>query len=149
MATLTTSSPQRTETGRFLRFMTVGASGTVLDFLALAIFKEAFLLPTVLANTLAFSIGLVNNFTWNRLWTFSDTQGGSVRKQFLQFALISLVGLLLNNLIVLSLETPLDTLFGSQGYGYLPAKVIATGIIFFWNFSANRLWTFNPERIAA
>lgn len=144
MATLTTT-PQRTETGRFLRFLTVGASGTVLDFLTLTLLKEAFLLPTLIANTIAFCVGLVNNFTWNRLWTFSDVRNGSLTRQFMQFAAISIIGLTLNNVIITVLETPFGTLFGLEDYGYLPAKLVATGIVFFWNFAANRYWTFNTK----
>lgn len=131
------------EIGRLLRFMTVGISGTVLDFTVLTLLKEIFLWPTLLANTFSFGLGVINNFTWNRLWTFSDAQHSNIARQFMQFFVISVIGVLLNNLIVLSLEHPFDSLLGVDGYGYLPAKVIATGIVFFWNFGANRYWTFN------
>ena len=58
---------------RFTRFLTVGAVGTFLDFSLLALLK--FLgFPTLFANSLSFSAGVVNNFTWNRLWTFADAK---------------------------------------------------------------------------
>lgn len=133
------------ELSKMLRFMTVGLSGTILDFAVLTVLKEVFIFPTLIANTLSFSAGLLNNFTWNRLWTFSDVQRGNLMRQFLQFASISMVGLLLNNWIMLQLEAPLDELLGLDGYGYLPAKVIATGIVFIWNYNANRHWTFKSE----
>lgn len=129
------------ETSRMLRFMTVGLSGTLVDFAALALLKEVVLLPTLLANTLSFSAGLVNNFTWNRLWTFADARNDNITRQFIQFASVSLVGLLMNNLILLLLENPLDAIIGN--YGYIPAKIIATGLVFVWNFTANRYWTFH------
>ena len=132
---------KQSEAGRVLRFMAVGASGTLVDFVVLMLLKEVFLLPTLLANTLSFSVGMVNNFTWNRLWTFADTSHENVARQFLQFAAVSLVGLLLNTLIVLLLEDPFSALIAT--YGYIPAKVIATGVVFVWNFVANRYWTFN------
>lgn len=131
---------------RLLRFMIVGASGTLLDFMTLTLLKEVVLLPTVLANAASFSVGVVNNYTWNRRWTFDDARQRPIRTQFLQFVTVSVVGLLLNTLLVLALEAPLGTLFGVAAYGYLPAKVIATGIVFLWNFTANRLWTFNTFR---
>ncbi|NDJ86303.1 MAG: GtrA family protein [Chloroflexi bacterium] len=142
MANITIET-QRSETGRLLRFMAVGLSGTMVDFTLLTLLKEAFLLPTLVANTLSFSAGLTNNFTWNRLWTFADARSDNIIQQFLQFATVSIIGLVLNNLIVLSLEAPLDTLLGTAGYGYLPAKVCAAGFVFLWNFTANRYWTFN------
>jgi putative flippase GtrA len=95
---------------RFSRFLTVGAVGTLLDFSLLTLLKLAGP-PTVLANSLSFTAGLLNNFTLNRLWTFQDRQT-DWRRQFAQFTLVSLVGLALNNFIVLSLENALGALFG-------------------------------------
>ena len=144
MATLQITRPPN-EVERLLRFVAVGGSGTVIDFLILTIGKEFFLLTTLLANTLGFCAGLVNNFTWNRAWTFADRRSDNVSKQFMQFFVVSFIGLTLNNLIVWSLESPLDGLFGSAGYGYIPAKVFATIIVVFWNFNANRMWTFKAQ----
>jgi putative flippase GtrA len=48
------------ELGRFARFLTVGAAGTLLDFGLLSLLK-AFGLPTLIANSLSFSVGVANN----------------------------------------------------------------------------------------
>ena len=133
------------ELRHFTRFLVVGALGTFLDFSLLSLLK-AFGFPTLLANSLSFSAGVANNFTFNRLWTFADAKGADWRKQLAQFLLVSLVGLALNNAIVLLLEIPLGQLLGQPDYGYLPAKVIATGVVVFWNYFANRYWTFNNKQ---
>jgi putative flippase GtrA len=112
-----------------------------LDFSLLTLLKLAGL-PTLLANSLSFTAGLVNNFTWNRLWTFGDVIQPDWRRQLVQFTAVSLVGLALNNLIVLSLEGIFGTMLGQPDWGYLPAKVIATGAVVFWNYFANRMWIF-------
>jgi putative flippase GtrA len=130
---------------RFTRFLTVGAVGTFLDFSLLSLLK-ALGLPTLIANSASFTAGVVNNFTWNRLWTFADAKQADWQRQLAQFILVSLVGLALNNAIILLLEVPLGSLLGQPDYGYLPAKVIATGVVVFWNYFANRYWTFRPER---
>lgn len=140
MTSLTASLPKQ-EVTRFARFLTVGAVGTILDFSILTALKLAGI-PTLFANSLSFTAGLLNNFTWNRLWTFGDTLDADWRRQLAQFTLVSLVGLALNNLIVLSLEGALGTILGQPQWGYLPAKVIATGAVVFWNYFANRKWTF-------
>ena len=140
MATISTPLPKQ-EVTRFGRFLTVGAVGTLLDLSILTFLKLAGM-PTLFANSLSFTAGLVNNFTWNRLWTFNDTVNADWRKQLAQFTLVSLVGLALNNLIVLSLEGVLGAALGQPQWGYLPAKVIATGVVVFWNYFANRTWTF-------
>jgi len=133
------------ELGRFTRFLTVGAVGTFLDFSLLTLLKTLGL-PTLLANSLSFTAGVINNLTWNRLWTFAYSKESDWRVQFASFALVSLIGLGLNNLIVFSLENPLGQLLGQLDYGYLPAKVIATGMVVFWNYFANRTWTFRKNK---
>ena len=129
------------ELERFARILAVGSVGTLLDFSLLSALKLAGL-PTLFANSFSFTAGLVNNFTWNRLWTFGDAAHISWRKQLIQFTTVSLVGLVLSNIIVLSLESILGNILGQPEWGFLPAKVIATGVVVFWNYFANRMWTF-------
>lgn len=126
---------------RFVRFLTVGALGTFLDFSLLALLKSAGL-ATLPANSLSFLAGLTNNFVLNRRWTFRDSIDLDWKKQLAAFFMISLAGLILNNLILLALEQGLEYLFGQPGWGYLPAKAAATGVVVFWNYFANRFWTF-------
>ncbi|MBN2387540.1 MAG: GtrA family protein [Anaerolineales bacterium] len=132
------------ELTRFLRFLAVGALGTLLDFGLLTTLKRAGV-PTLAANTLSFSAGVINNFVLNRRWTFGDAPQSRWTAQFVPFALVSLVGLVLNSGIVLLLEVPFGTLLGGSEWGYLPAKALATGVVVFWNYCANRLWTFRPQ----
>lgn len=126
---------------RFARFLTVGALGTFLDFGLLTVLKMIGL-PTLPANSLSFTAGVVNNFALNSRWTFADRRAGNWRAQFVQFLLVSLVGLAINNAIVILLEAPLGAWIGDAAWGYAPAKVIATGVVVFWNYFANRNWTF-------
>ena len=129
------------EIQRFSRFLAVGAVGTFLDFSLLTLLKLAGL-PTLFANTFSFTAGLINNFTWNRLWTFQDAPPTDWRRQLVQFTAVSLIGLALNNIIVLSLEELLGVMLGQPEWGFLPAKAVATGAVVFWNYFANRKWTF-------
>lgn len=127
---------------RFLKFALVGLSGTFLDFGVLVGLKEILDLGTLLANSLAFSTGVINNFTWNRVWTYADARQKRMWLQLMQFFVVSIVGVTLNNAIVLWLEQPLGELLHLASSGYLPAKILATGLVVFWNFLANRYWTF-------
>jgi putative flippase GtrA len=135
-----TRSPELT---RFTRFLVVGTLGTLLDFGVLTLLKLAGL-PTLVAATLGFLVGLTSNYLLNSRWTFAQA-GHAGWRQFARFACVSLVGLALNDLIVLGLESPLGQLTGDPSLGYLPAKAFATGIVLFWNYFANRLWTFRTR----
>ncbi len=141
MINTTTKTSQTNELARMARFMSVGALGTILDFGLLTLLKLNGW-ATLPANSLSFTAGLLNNFTWNRLWTFGDVACASWQRQFPRFVLVSLAGLAFNNLIVLGLEQVISTLTGQDSWAYLPAKVCATGMVVFWNYFANRMWTF-------
>jgi len=131
------------ESRRFLRFLTVGAGGTIIDFSMLS-FLKLLGLSTLPANTLSFLAGVFNNFVWNRLWTFSEARGQRWNNQFISFVTVSLIGLLLNNTLMLLLEAPFESWIGY--WGYIPSKAFATGIVVFWNYFANRFWTFRAKR---
>ena len=134
--------PALRERQRVGRFLVVGASGTVLDFVLLTLLK-ALGLATLPANTLSFSAGIVNNFLLNRWWTYADARAKPVGVQFGQFALVSLIGLLLNNGIMLLLDAPISNLLSGATWSYMLAKILATAVVIVWNFVANRYWTFN------
>jgi hypothetical protein len=69
--------------------------------------------------------------------------------QLPQFALVSIIGLILNNLILGFTTGPFDRLIDTVGLysdvldGYVPAKILATIVVLFWNFFINRFWTYS------
>jgi len=140
---------RKKEIKRFARFLVVGLSGTILDFAILTALKMLVGMATLPANVISYSAGVINNFTLNRLWTFSEARDNQWYVQFWKFVLINVGAVALNSLIVLALEKPLGVLLHNPEQGYLPAKVVATGIVFFYNFMANRLWTFREVGRAA
>jgi putative flippase GtrA len=119
--------------------LVVGAGGTIIDFALLSLLKLLGL-PTLPANTLSYLAGVINNFYWNRRWTFSENRERPWNKQFVQFLVVSLVGLLINDGLIVLLEAPFNLWVGR--WGYLPAKAAATLVVVFWNYCANRFWTF-------
>lgn len=130
----------RKEMGRFLRFSVVGTVGAVVDFGILNLLILLCGLAKVWANTCSFSAAVCSNFLWNRLWTYPETRGDPILRQLTQFALVNVIGLGINQGIFLSLDR---WAFGGWGpLGYNLAKVIATGIVLFWNFGVNRFWTY-------
>ena len=146
------------EITRFLKFSVVGTLGTVIDFSTLNLLILTFGFSKVLANTCSFTVAVVSNFIWNRLWTFPESKDRPIAPLLAQFVLVNIGGLLLNQAIFLSLDAwvlgeagamaaPMATLALNIGLAhyrlaYNLSKAIATIIVLFWNFGANRLWTF-------
>ena len=150
------------EAERFTKFLFVGTWGFIVDFGTLTFLVEVVELPRlvaentqfsatvglVLANTISFTLAVISNFTLNRYWTYPESRSKRKRVQLPQFTLVSVIGLAINNLI-LALTTPLfDQLLSllpiSVGLGgYIPAKMLATIVVLFWNFFVNRYWTYS------
>ena len=121
------------------------------------------------ATTIAFIAAVISNFTWNRIWTYPDSRSKSMRRQLVLFAFISFVGWL-GRTIWISLafhwlgETLMPTLlpiihlfrptyipsYTAEGkIGTLIAQLIGVIVVMFWNYIANRMWTYNDINTAA
>ena len=129
------------EVTRFVKFSIVGAIGAVIDFALLNLLRGVFGWPLFWANTVSVSVAILSNFTWNRFWTYPESRTRKKRKQLPQFVLINIVGLLINNLIVVGLDALLVPYIG-EPWSYNLAKAVAIGVVLFWNFGINRLWTY-------
>jgi putative flippase GtrA len=129
------------EFSRFVKFSLVGALGAVIDFGLLNLMKGVFGWPLIWANTFSVSVAIVSNFTWNRLWTYPESRSRKKRTQLPQFTAVNIVGLLINNLIVVGLDYILQSHVG-EPWSYNLAKAVAIGVVLFWNFGINRLWTY-------
>jgi putative flippase GtrA len=125
-----------------LRFMTVGAVGTVIDIVLFATLRVGLGIPALLANTVSYGSGTVNNYVLHRRWTFADGPSKAIRVQFAQFIVVSLSALVVNNLLLLLLEPGFDRLFASSEVGELCTKVCAMSAGMCLSFLANHLWTF-------
>jgi putative flippase GtrA len=112
------------------RFLVVGLGNTALSFIAyrLLLAVGAWYL---LAAPLAFAVGAVNGFVFNRRWTFGarDTTRARVLYVAVQGA-----GALSTSLLVL--------LFVRLGLGKVGAYVVAIPPVTLSTFVANRVWAF-------
>ena len=139
-----TTGLRRVEGVRFCRFAVVGAIGAVVDFSLLNLGIQVLGLGKWLANTVSFTAAVASNFTWNRLWTYPETRGQPLGRQAGQFFLVNLAGYVINQAVFLSLDRYVFTDWGAWGYNL--AKALAIGVVLFWNFGVNRVWTYRNVR---
>jgi len=126
---------------KFIKFAVVGFTGLFVDFGITWLTKEKLRIPKYVANAIGFSSAATTNYFLNRIWTFESTNP-EIMLEYGEFLLISLIGLLLNTLILYLVVCKLKIKF------YI-AKIFAIGMVTVWNFFANVLFTFNPERLTA
>ena len=133
---------------RYVKFGIVGASGTVVNLVVLYLGRE-YIFRSLEANdskpylslALAIAVATLNNFTWNRLWTWADRGATEASHavspplvlQFGEYALASWFGIALQYGL---------TLWLSSGMHYMLANSIAIVIASVSNFLANDKWTF-------
>jgi putative flippase GtrA len=139
----------RKEVKRFVKFAIVGAAGSITDFAVLNLLIQFAGFHLAVANTCSFVAAVMQNFALNRVWTFPESRGRHASGQLAQFAMVSLVGYGINQLVFLTLHHLWDDYwmahFGADtGFtvSYNVAKLFAIGVVLFWNFTANRLWTY-------
>lgn len=108
-------------------------------------------LAPAMAGTVSFIAAIISNFLWNRYWTYPDSRSKSRRRQFVMFFIVSLAGILIRIPIITLLHRPLTSLFGmvpilvpyAARLGENAALAISVVVVMFWNFFANRYWTYN------
>lgn len=128
---------------QFTKFGMIGLSNTVIDFTLLNLLHLVLKVPVLPANTVSFSCAVINSFVWNKYWTFQDKQTRNIAGQFIQFVIVSAIGLGFNNGIMY--------LAGSYLGGFSPlqlnlAKLAASTVSMLWNFIAYKTVVFRPTR---
>ncbi|MEI6477600.1 MAG: GtrA family protein [bacterium] len=120
-----------------LKFGLVGGISTAIDFLFLNFFT--FLgLNIFWAIFFSYLLGSVNGYLLNNKWTYGHLEMPSTVSGFLQYATVSFIGLGLTELIVYAFYSELHL-------GVNASKLLAVAIVFFWNFLANRMFTFKVK----
>ncbi len=119
---------------KFLKFCVVGFSGMVVDFGVTWLCKEKFGWNKYISNSLGFILAATNNYLWNRLWTFQSTNT-NIPIEYGKFFLISVIGLIINNLTIYLLH-------GKLKWNFYLAKIFAIGVVTIWNFTMNYFFTF-------
>ncbi len=118
---------------QFVTFFGVGVLATITDWGTFFVLGRFFGLPNVYAALIAYCCGGVLSYTLNRMHTFASDR--SHFEAGWRFAAVMAVGFTLTGFFVWFFAERLD----------LPpmvARVLSTGIVFFWNYAAHKLWTF-------
>lgn len=132
---------------QFVRYVFVGGAATVVDWGSSAlIFFFVFDSVTkyaILSNAAGFVLGLLTNFFISTVWVFNESKVKSKAAEFLGFAAIGLVGLLITLGITKLFEI---TLADATRLFQILAKAVSTAISFFWNFFARKYLLYNKKR---
>jgi putative flippase GtrA len=96
-------------------------------------------------NIISVSVAIINSYIWNKFWSFGEknTDESVVRKQFFQFVTVSVIGLILNTLVVDILNNRIGSPVGIETEKWLViSKAIASVIVLIWNFIGYKFFVF-------
>ncbi len=122
---------------QFMKFCVVGTTGLLVDMTILCLLADPrFLALNVsLSKVCAAEVAMINNFTWNEIWTFrpSVTRRGhkqGLLRRFLLFNVICAVGVGLAILL-------LYLFYIGLSWNLYLSNLLAIIVVTFWNFGLN------------
>ena len=102
--------------------------------------------PVIPSTLFGFCLGGVTSYLLNRRHTFvSDRPHAEAGWRFVTVTAVGfcLTWLMMSFLMRWAVSGVLVALLG--GKFYLAAQAVTTGAVMFWNFGANRMWTFRAQ----
>lgn len=118
-------------TRQFLKFALVGFASLAVEYLFLGYFLQALSMDYLLATTIAFIISIVVNYILSMKYVFSHKEGMSRKREFTIFAVLSAIGLGLNDLYMFIGVSLLNV-------GTMAMKLISTFFVTWYNYFSRR-----------
>jgi len=117
----------------FFRYIIVGGFGAVVHVGIIFLLVEFIKLSPLVSSVIGFVFVLIISFLLNKHWTFQIKV--NQKFQFTKYLIVSLIGLLLNTLIIF---ITVNVLNWSYEYGV----IIMVIVVALNNFILNQFWTF-------
>ncbi|ANE22365.1 sugar translocase [Denitrobacterium detoxificans] len=118
---------------QFMKFGVVGVIAFVIDYGLLALLTEVFSVNYLVSATISFTVSVIFNYVASMRYVFTHKEDMSRRREFVIFVILSVIGLLINNLCMWA---------GVELFGihYLITKIVATAIVMVWNFVTRKIF---------
>jgi len=124
---------------QLFRYLWVGGFAFIIDYGSLFVLTDFFHVDYLFSAAISFILGLVVNYILSTMWVFSESRLNNKWAEFVAFATIGIVGLVLNEIIMyICCE-----IFGIY---YMISKLCSTGVVFFWNFFARKIALFTKPQ---
>lgn len=122
---------------QFGRFLSAGVFATAAHYAVLIGLVQFLDIDPVIASVFGFGTGAMVNYYVNYHYTFNSTHPHTTTLP--RFLIVALIGMIMNT-------TAMAIQVKTLGFHYLMAQVVATIFVVMWNFTGNRLWTFDHRR---
>lgn len=127
----------RLEAPRVGKFLTVGASGVVVNSVVLLLVASH--LPVLLASAIATEVAIIYCYLGHEMWTFRHENDGLSLRRFRNYNGLALVGLIIT-------AVTLQVLVVVSDLPLLIANLFAIAAATVWNFTLSHRWAFKSSR---
>lgn len=129
------------------KFGCVGAANFAVDIgilnLLIFIFGTAVGVAYIVFKVISFTFAVTNSYIWNKIWTFKKTDTKETGKEFGQFIMISVIGLILNAAVAGFLVIVIGPLGGIKVKTWASVSAAVASIcVMAWNFVGYKFWVF-------
>jgi putative flippase GtrA len=121
---------------KITKYFFISVIATVTDIIFLYIFTEIINIFYLLSAIFSYIIGMFIAYLGNRKYTFKNNKNKKEIHKFIDFSVISIIGLVLN-IILLKIFTE------DFGIWYIYSKIIAVILIFFIKYIGHKKIVFN------
>ena len=122
---------------QFLSYFCVGGCAALVEWIGFSLMEYLLDVPYLLATGLAFILSTTVNWILGRIFTFRDSVYQERRtEEFVLVFFVSSIGLVFNMLLMYLF---VDIVGMDTNIMKTIAKIIATGIVFIWNFLSRKL----------
>jgi putative flippase GtrA len=119
---------------QFCMFTGVGAIGTLAHYTVLVTGVELLGISVLTSTLIGSIVGALVNYVLNYKFTFNSQQPHHIAVT--KFLIVAGIGVVLNFCFMY-----LGTSF--LAVPYISAQILSTGLTLLWNYTINRVWTFN------
>ena len=118
---------------QLMKFGVVGFIAFLIDYGLLAFCTEILHITYLVSATIGFTVSVVFNYLASMRYVFTHKEEMSRRREFIIFVVLSIVGLVINNVILWAGVELLHV-------HYLIVKIFATAVVMAWNFVTRKIF---------
>lgn len=116
---------------RFIKFGIVGATGFVVNFIFLRVFRGLGL-SELLVWLFATELAIINNYVFNNIWTFKDSEIKGLKATILKFLQFNLTSA--GALVIQSIAGPLGVKLVGEKYDFIVLAVVVLFLVLPYNY---------------
>jgi len=125
--------PRRTSI-QLIKYVGVGGAAALVEWTSFALLVGPARIYYLVAVVISFLVATAVNYVLSGRYVFTRGRHPA-HKELVLLYLVSAIGLVLNMLLMF-------VFVGLWSIPAMPSKIAATGVVFFWNFGARKMWVF-------